>query len=100
MDTLKSIKDDLNAANLERKIQAILNIVCDRLTADENAEKHFTRSNRHTLANYAREFQDYNFIMLSALKMLASEVGYTLNEVNESIEKASRENFGEESRNA
>lgn len=101
MNTLEIIKEDLNAANLERKIQAVLNMVCDRLTEDEDAEKTFERCKSYSLANHAREFQDFNYIISSTLKMIVDEVGYTVNEVNERIEKAlSDESLATESDNA
>lgn len=88
MNELKIIKEDLNSGNLERKLQAILNMVCDRQTHDEEAEKTFEQGKHYSLAKHAREFQDFNYIISSTLKMLVDELDYTINEINERIEKA------------
>ncbi|WP_418129178.1 hypothetical protein RAL98_04215 [Staphylococcus sp. HKU1] len=87
MNELINIKEDLNSGNLERKLQAVLNMVCDRQTHDEEAEKTFERCKEYSLAHHAREFQDFNYIVSSALKMLVDELSYTVEEINERIEK-------------
>ncbi|MBN6092370.1 hypothetical protein JZG80_07255 [Staphylococcus saprophyticus] len=88
MNELINIKDDLNNGNLERKLQTVLNLVCDRITEDEEAEKIFEKGKDYFLANQSREFQDFNFIVSSTLKMLVDELECTIKEVNESIEIA------------
>ena len=88
MKELINIKDDLNVGKLERELQAVLDLVCDRMTADEEAEETFERFNRRDLASHTREFQDFNYIVSSTLKMLVDEIHYTIEEINKSIEKA------------
>ncbi|OLF31677.1 MULTISPECIES: hypothetical protein [Staphylococcus] len=88
MNELINIKEDLNSGNFERKLQAVLNMVCDRQTYDEEAVRTFERGKEYSLANHAREFQDFNYIVSSTLKMLVDELSYTVEEINERIEKA------------
>lgn len=88
MNELKIIKDDLNSGNFERKLQAILNMVCNRQTHDDEAGKTFERCKEYSLAHHAQEFQDFNYIVSSALKLLLDDLSYTVEEINERIEKA------------
>lgn len=88
MKQLLNIKDDLNVANLERKLQAVLNLVCDRMSEDEKAEKAFEECNWDSLARHSKEFQDFNYIVSSTLKVLVDELRYTVGEINETIENA------------
>ncbi|MCU5746506.1 hypothetical protein N9R04_07210 [Staphylococcus sp. SQ8-PEA] len=88
MKQLLNIKDDLNVANLERKLQVVLDLVCDRMSEDEEAENIFARFNKTDLASHAREFQDFNYIVSSTLKVLVDGIDYTVRKINESIEKA------------
>ncbi|PTI41385.1 hypothetical protein [Staphylococcus succinus] len=100
MNQLEKISEELNSANLERKVQAVLNMVCDRLTEDELAEMTFERCKDYSSATQAREFQDFNYIISSTLKMIVDEIGYTVNEINESIEKNALSAAGKQNDNA
>lgn len=87
MNYLKIIKDEINGADLERKIGIMQNLICDRLTTDEVAEQTFKKNGNPFLANHAREFQDFNYIVLSILKSISDDVKNTVLEINECIEK-------------
>ncbi|RIM75750.1 hypothetical protein BU121_11430 [Staphylococcus xylosus] len=88
MQELINIKDELNGGNLERKLQAVLNLVCDRMSEDEKAEKAFEECNWDSLARHSKEFRDFNYIVSSTLKVLVDELRYTVGEINETIENA------------
>ncbi|EOB8813211.1 hypothetical protein ACIXIZ_001548 [Staphylococcus aureus] len=100
MNYLKMIEDELNGADLERKLRILRNLICERLTTDELAEQTFKQTGNPFLANHAREFQDFNYIVLSTLKSVSKDVKNAVEEINDCIEKASSENFGEESDDA
>lgn len=88
MNELVVIKDDLNSGNFSRKLQAVLNLICDRMSEDEKAEKTFIRVNQKNLASHAKEFQEFNFIISSTLKALVDELNSTIKDINYTIEKA------------
>ncbi|MCG1173235.1 hypothetical protein K4S88_07225 [Staphylococcus epidermidis] len=89
MNYLKAIKDEINDVDLERKIKIVQDLICDRLTTDEVAEQTFKENGNPFLAKHAREFQDFNYIVLATLKSISNDVQNAVEEINDCIEKAS-----------
>ncbi|RQN21165.1 hypothetical protein EHZ25_48900, partial [Paraburkholderia tropica] len=87
MNYLNIIKNEINSADLAKKIQIVQDLICDRLTTDEVAEQTFKENGNHSLAKHAREFQDFNYIVLATLKSISSDVQYAVEEINDCIEK-------------